>query len=463
MELGEVEAAGELSHSFELGTQLIDCLLAPVCELTFCEFSSYRADREFKGVECEMQLQLKSIVPERMSTPAKLFLWSNVLNGLGNGIFNVILQLYMLQLGFTASDLGTIFMMSSIAMFVFTIPAGILADRYGRGKVMMAGWIPLLVQMAIILTSSSLEMMSFAWLLNGIGNATSNVLTPIFSSLFEKEDLDKAFGLRGFINIVSMSAGSLMGFIPPMLVTTYGYSLRFSYWTMLLLGGITFMVQIPFLWLMFRDIHEEKRGNGFQFKLQSRNIVVKYSIINIIQNVSFSPFSSLLPYFVNKKFGVESDALGAIQFVSYFVQAGANILGPRISQRFGAVKTVSIALILASPFFALLAIAPSFFWVSIIFVIRLGIASVCNPLMPSLFFKLIHEEEKATANSISILASMGSNIFTPKLGAYLIEDVSIDAPALLAASMYPFYGATFYYFFKNEKVPDQIAGQAQTD
>ena len=406
--------------------------------------------------------KLKSIVPERISTPAKLFLWANVLNGLGNGIFNVVLQLYMLQLGFTASDLGTIFMMSSLAMFVFTIPAGILADRYGRGKVVMWGWIPFLVQSVIILTTSSLEMMCLAWLLNGIGNATGNVLGPVFSSLFDREDLDKAFGLRGFINIVSMSAGSFLGFLPPMLVAGYAYTLRSAYWMVLMLGSIVCMSQMPLYLIIFRYLKDEKRGNGFKFKLESSRVVAKYSLMYIIQNIALMPFVSLLPYFVNKKFGVQSDALGAIQVVSYFVQAGSNILGPRVAQRFGAVRTIAASLILASPFFALFAVAPSFLWISIVYVTRLGIASLCNPLLSSLFFKLIHEEEKATANSITTMAQLGTNVFTPKLGAYLMEDVSINAPALLAASMYPFYGAIFYYFFRNEKAPQQKPIEAQT-
>jgi predicted MFS family arabinose efflux permease len=247
-----------------------------------------------------------------------------------------------------------------------------------------------------------------------------------------------------------MSIGSLMGFIPPFLVTNYGYSLRFSYWLMLLIAVIMFFAQVPFYLLIFKNIKDEKQGNGFTFRLQSKDVVIKYSIIQIIQMIALNPFSSLLPYFVNKKFGAESDALGAIQFASCFVQAGANILGPKIAQKYGSVKTISTSLIIAAPFFALFTIAPTFFWLSIIYITRLGIASVCNPLMPSLFYKLIREEEKATANSIATMASMGTNIFTPKLGAYLIENVSIDAPALLAASLYPIYGATFYFFFKNE-------------
>ena len=389
-------------------------------------------------------------MPEKLSKPAKLFYISNILNGLGNGIFNVILQLYLLQIGFTASDLATIFMMSSLSMFLFMIPSGILADKYGNGKIIIAGWIPLIVQIGIILSSSSIELISIAWFLNGIGNAASSaVIGPFFSSLFEKEELDKAFGLRGFINIVSMSIGSLMGLIPPYLVANYGFTLRFSYWLMLLFAIILFIAQIPFYLIIFKYVKDEKRGNGFTFNLQSKDVVIKYSIIQVIQAVAYNPFMSFFPYFVNNKFGVESDGLGSIQFISYFVQAGSNIIAPKIAEKHGSVKTISTALISAAPFFALFTVAPSFIWISILYIARLSIASVCNPLLPSLFYRIVHTEEKATANSISTMASVGTNTFTPKLGAYLMENVSINAPAFLAASLYPIYGAAFYYFFKN--------------
>lgn len=395
-------------------------------------------------------------MPEKLSKPAKLFYISNIMNGLGNGIFNVILQLYLLQIGFTASDLGTIFMMSSLSMFLFMIPSGILADKYGNGKIIIAGWIPLIIQMGIILSSSSIELISLAWFLNGIGNATSNaVIGPFFSSLFEKEELDKAFGLRGFINIVSMSIGSLMGLIPPYLVANYGFSLRSSYWFMLLLAIIMFITQIPFYLLIFKYVKDEKHGNGFSFNLQSKDVVIKYSIIQIIQGIAFNPFISFFPYFVNNKFGVESDGLGSIQFISYFVQAGSNLIAPKIAEKYGSVKTISLALISAAPFFALFTVAPSFIWLSVIYIARLSIASVCNPLLPSLFYRLVHPEEKATANSISTMASVGTNTFTPKIGAYLMENISINAPALLAALLYPIYGTTFYYFFKNNNLKNQ--------
>ena len=61
-------------------------------------------------------VDLRSYIPDRLSTPAKLFLMVSVLNGVANGVFGVIIQLYFLTLGFQSSDIGTLSMVNSLAM-----------------------------------------------------------------------------------------------------------------------------------------------------------------------------------------------------------------------------------------------------------------------------------------------------------------------------------------------------------
>lgn len=174
-------------------------------------------------------MDLNSIAPDRVSTPAKLFLTATALNGFGNGIINVVWQLYLTSLGFDGAAIGTIFMMNAIGASLLTIPSGILADRYGKGKIMLLGFSFAGLAIILILTVKGLEMLMFAFLLIGLSNATFVVLTPLYSSFFDKENMDKAFGLMGFLSIVTISIGSLMGFIPPMLAARHGFSLRSAY------------------------------------------------------------------------------------------------------------------------------------------------------------------------------------------------------------------------------------------
>ena len=191
-------------------------------------------------------VNLRSYIPDRLSSPAKLFLMVNVLNGIANGVFGVIIQLYFVTLGFQGSDLGSLAMVNSLAMMFLCIPAGVLADRYGKGKVFLSGYLLLLVSFTMLLLYDSFEMIAIAWVFLGMSKATGSVIEPLYSSLFDSEDMDRAFGLRGFLNIISSALGSLFGFIPPMLVNNYGYSMRYSYWLLLVGAVVVFFSQIPF-------------------------------------------------------------------------------------------------------------------------------------------------------------------------------------------------------------------------
>ncbi len=401
-------------------------------------------------------LDLSAFVPDRVSKPAKYFLVASVLNGLGNGVFGVVIQLYLMTLGFGSMDLGSIFMMNSVGMLLLTVPAGVIADRYGKGRVFMAGMTVTMVAFALIMTGRSIEAMSVAWLLLGLGNATGSVLGPLYSSLFDNEDMDRAFGLRGAIGIMSNALGSLVGFIPPMMVRSYGFTLQHSYWLVMLISMVFFLSQLPFYYGAIRSSPEpDGNGEGFRFNLRSKGVVYKYSFLYTVQNIAFGSFFGLFPYYVNTKFGVQSDALGALYFASRFVQAGSNAMAPRVAKRLGSLKTISIALGLTVPFWLMFPLAPTFLWVSVVYILRLLIGSVCNPLMPSLFYRLLHEEEKATANSVTTMVSMGSNVVAPKLGGYLMENVSIDAPAVLGGGLYLVYASSFYLLLRNEVEKEQ--------
>ena len=397
---------------------------------------------------------LQSFIPEKISTTAKYFFLISILNGVGNGIFGVIIQLYFVTLGFQSSDMGTLFMINSLAMMFLCIPSGILADRYGKGKIFFFGYFLLTISFGILLLFESFEYMIIAWAILGISNSTGTVIGPLFSSLFENDDMDRAFGLRGFLNILSGAAGSLLGFIPPMLVNEYGYTLKYSYWLLLASAVCIMMCQIPFYIKIMNAIDDKPKKTGFNWNLKSKSVVGKISLLYSIQNIALGGFMGLFPYYVNTKFGVQSDGLGALYSASKFIQAAGNAVAPRIAQRYGTLKTISGALLSAVPFWLLFPFAPTYTWVSIIYSCRLSVASLCNPLMPSLMFRMLYEDEKATANSVITTVSMLSNAAGPKLGGYLMENVNLDLPPIIGGGLYIAYGSLYYLFFKDEPLKE---------
>ena len=82
---------------------------------------------------------LRSLIPENISFSAKLFLIGKISQGIGNGILNVTLQLYLTSLGFSGSTLGSVFMMMALSSAILTMPIGFIADRVGKRKLLFLG------------------------------------------------------------------------------------------------------------------------------------------------------------------------------------------------------------------------------------------------------------------------------------------------------------------------------------
>jgi predicted MFS family arabinose efflux permease len=147
-------------------------------------------------------------------------------------------------------------------------------------------------------------------------------------------------------------------------------------------------------------------------------------------------FFSLFPFYVNKKFGIQSDALGGLYFLSNFVAAGAQAISPRISKKLGTLKTMALSIGLATPFYLLIPLAPSFAAISALYVFRIGFRTLAEPLFGSMFMKNLGDEEKSTANSIRMMSMQGGNIIGPWIGGQLMERASMNLPAYLGGGLY---------------------------
>jgi MFS family permease len=370
-----------------------------------------------------------------------------ILSGLGDGILMVVAQLYFVSLGIESAALGTIFMLQFAATAVLTIPSGLLADRYGRFKVLTAGLFLFSAGMILFLTAKTIEVFGLSMILFGSSNATFVVLDPLYSFFFDDADMDRAFGLMTFLYTLSIAVGTLFGYIPPLLVGRLGQSLERSYWSLILVAMGFFLIRVPFVLFSTRGSIEPNRKRSTKLHLQSKSVVVKFSILNIIHQIGYNILFGLFPFYVNKKFGVGSDALGTLFFVSFFVSALANFLAPRASGKWGTLNTIILSFGLSAPFYFILSLAPNFKWLSTIYIIRRGIANLWSPLATSMFMKLLQPGEKATANSIILTTKKVSEASGNWLGGQIMQ-TSLNTPFYMGTGLYIINAVLFYVLLR---------------
>ena len=357
-----------------------------------------------------------------------------MVNGLSNGVLSAVLQLYLVALGFKAQQLGTIFMMNALTCSLLAIPCGILADRYGKKIMMMVSMALMMSGMGLLLTSSTILYFQLAFMFIGAGNACFSMFAPLYSSFFEKSDMEKAFGLYGLLNIMSMSLGSLVGYVPSMLMGRYLLSEVISYRWVMIGAGVLFAVQYLFYLTAMRG-YKETLSEGFRFKLKSWRPVIKFSALTLFGNIAGGLLFSLFPFYVNQKFGVDSAGLGLLFFVSNLSMAVSKGAAAAVAKRLGNMKSTAIGLSLSAVFFLLMPLSPSFGLLSLFYVLRMGTRFMSDPIITSAFLKSVPEDEQSTANSIRMIAMNGGGAVSPLIGGSLMDNVSLDSPAYIGAGL----------------------------
>jgi MFS family permease len=342
---------------------------------------------------------------------------------------------------------------------------GIIADRIGKRKLLLAGLVSVTIATIIFLVSKSPLMIMFSFFCIGIANATFVVLSPLYSSYFVDDDMDKAFSLWLSLGVITQSIGNLMGFIPPILVNNMGISYERAYWLFIALGAVFFIGQYIFFLISVKNEVAKPPRKRLSFFLTSKSLVLKFSMLAFFLSMSLGVFISLFPFYVNQKLGIQSDALGTLLFLSSFASATAQMAAPKISGKFGSVTSISLVIGLAAPFYMLIPFAPSFTTLSLFYIMRLSLVAIADPLISSTYMKNLVAEEKSTANGIRMMFVQGGNFVGPWLGGQLMEEVSLGFPAFLGGGIYAITAVLTLFFLKNvesgsraERKVDQVLG-----
>lgn len=325
---------------------------------------------------------------------------------IGMGIFMVIYNFYVRELGFTEQVNGQIISMNSLATALILIPAGILSDRLGRKKVMLWGAIStglLLIFRSITEIQSFLILFAF---LTGLTMAFLMVSgIPWLAENSTEEQRVHLFSIQFAVMTGANVIGNVLGGTLTDLFSL-GFSDVESIRYTLLIGAIIFLIGIIPM-TKFKETPKTKSTkmvvNKTKLKIEKNKytMVILFAIPALLIGFGAGLVIPYLNLYFSDRFAASNTMIGLIISLGQAATAIAIIIGPLVVKKVGEVKAVVLLQLLSLPFLLLTAYTEHLWLAAIGFLFRQALMNAGNPIQTSLMMSMVDDSVKGLANSVN--------------------------------------------------------------
>jgi MFS family permease len=383
----------------------------------------------------------------------RLALLGSMFIQIGMGIFMVIYNFYVRELGYEEDVNGKIISMNSLATALILIPAGILSDRLGRKKVMLFGSFVtglLLIFRSITEAQSLLIMFAF---LTGLTMAFVMVSgIPWLAENSSEEQRVHLFSIQFAVMTGANVIGSILGGALTDLFSL-GFSEVESIRFTLLIGAIIFLVGIipmtKFKELPKTKIKKNSAVKGkFKVEKNKYTMIILFAIPALLIGFGAGLVIPYLNLYFSDRFAASNTMIGFIISLGQAATAIAIIIGPLVVKKVGEVKAVVILQLLSLPFLLLTAFTEHLWLAAVGFLFRQALMNAGNPIQSSLMMSMVDDSVKGLANSVNqmvfnlgwaVMGSVSTGIVL-KYGTYwgYATVFTITASLYLVGSIYYF-------------------------
>jgi MFS family permease len=392
------------------------------------------------------------------SKNSKIVLFSYALTRVGFGVFWVILNLYILELGFSTKFLGTFISSHLVASAIFLIPGGAVSDWIGRKRTLLLSTALMVVSVGVLVTAQGKYMLIFANILRGAGDSLILVTIAPFmmeqSKTYERMHL---FSVNAAVSSFSIMVGTLVGgMLPTVFATTIsGLAEQYQY-TLVTTAGFFTLAFFPLLFI--EEKYEQplsplssKSSESAPVFLQNRKFVFQFVAYSSLIGLGAGIIVPFFNVYFSQVLHATSAQIGLIFSVSQLTVGIAQLLLPLLVKKFGRVKATVITQFLSIPFFLLILLSNNLGVAFLSFFMRMSFMNMAYPAQQNFYMDHVAEHERAKANSVSQFGSTVLRAVGSSMGGILIATGSFSQPFYTAALVYVAATSMFYIFFRKKE------------
>lgn len=351
----------------------------------------------------------------------RLFFLSNMLYQFGTGLFSVLYNLYIHELGYADSMSGTVVGMQSLATALCFLPIGLFGDRVSRRTLLMIG----ALGSGIVLSGRSLlesegGLLTLAVLTGLFATAFQVLAIPFLADNVAKKDRLRVFSIYSAFVLASQVAGSLSGGIVSDMLHAAGISELLSLKLVLLAGGIaTVFAYLPLQTMKSAgasasDADGDCDGSDAAPPLPAKEprdsrelpFILKFSAVQLLVGIGSGLVVPYLNLYFTNRFSVSLSGMGLLLSLGQAMTIVSMLIGPSLASRIGQVKAIVAFQTLSLPFLLLTGFTNLLLVASVSFLFRQALMNAANPLVSATLMERVSSARQSLANSCMQTAFM---------------------------------------------------------
>lgn len=395
------------------------------------------------------------------SRNARLYLIGSFLIGINFSIFQLLLNLYLKELGFQEGQIGYVVSSRAIGMTLIAIPAAILLSRIKLRPILLTSCVLFAIFSFFITTFQTLILLIGFSILSGMSFAFYRVASAPFymrnSTPKERTHLFSfSFGMMLLAGMVgSISSGKLV-----MIISNFTGNMILGYQYTLYIGiAISLIALIPFYKIIASTPSREENKVSLSYKQLKRRgaFYFKITFSNFLVGMGAGLTIPFLNLYFRDRFHLTPDTIGLYYFVVQFSMLIGSLSGPILVKKLGLVRTVVITELASIPFMLLLSYSYFLPLAFIGFIFRGGLMNLGVPIVTNFGMEMSQKKEQGLVNALLMVAWTSSWMVSSAIGGTLIEKYGYTVTINITVILYFISTIAFYGFFRNAERKNKTA------
>jgi MFS family permease len=384
------------------------------------------------------------------SRPARFYLLAEFMMWTAHGIFSVLFNLYLVEAGFGESFVGRAVSMNALGLALTALPAGLLAERWGRRKSLMLGAV--LEGIGHVLRASTTHPSSIiaAGFVVGAGQSMFQIAAaPFLSEHSTPKERTHLFSTFFACALLAGVLGSAVGGAVPQAFKAIhpAWTLFTTYRLTLVVAAFVAVGAIVPLLAMGRLPEKPLSHESAPVTKEDRRKLVPIAVNAALIGMGAGLVIPFMNLYFKDRFHCSSAQIGTFFSIAQVFTAVASLLGPAIARHFGKLRTAVASELLSLPFLVTLGAERHLPTAVVSFWLRATFMQASTPLVQAFIMETLPPALRARSTSIANMVWNLGWAVSATMAGLIIERFGFAMPFYLTAGLYAIAALTFLRAF----------------